>query len=117
MRAEADEIREWDEVERELTVLLKGIAAANLKRKHHLGTNVLKLYNILRITVDVQNSHLRPYFDAMKQAYLRRRKKAGKAEPAERSRRTETAVRSSRIGLGQVSVHYPTTSSALKPAC
>jgi hypothetical protein len=80
MRAEADEIRKWDEVERELTVLLKGIAAANLKRKHHLGTTVLKLYNVLRVTVDFQNRHLRPYFDAMKQAYLRRRKKAGKAE-------------------------------------
>jgi hypothetical protein len=79
MRAQADEIRKWDEVERELTVLLKGIAAANLKRKHHLGSTVLKLYNILRLTVDFQNSHLRPYFDAMKKAYLRRRKKAGKA--------------------------------------
>ena len=78
MRAEADEIRKWDEVERELTVLLKGIAAANLKRKHRLGSTVLKLYNILRVTVDFQNRHLRPYFDAMKQAYLRRRKKAGK---------------------------------------
>jgi hypothetical protein len=83
MRAEADEIRKWDEVERVLTVLLKGIAAANLKRKHHLGSTVLKIYNILRITVDFQNSHLRPYFDAMKQAYLRRRKKAGKAAEAE----------------------------------
>lgn len=83
MRAKADEIRKWDEVERELTVLLKGIAAANLKRKHHLGSTVLKLYNILRVTVDFQNRPLRPYFDAMKQAYLRKRKKAGKttAEP------------------------------------
>jgi len=79
LRDQADAIREWDEVERELTVLLKGIAAANLKRKHRLGTAILKLYRILGSMVRRNDDQLRPYFDDMKRAYLRRRKKTGKA--------------------------------------
>lgn len=81
LRRDADEIGNWDEVERELTVLLKGIAAANLKRKHRLGHAILKIYNVLRYSVDTHNRHLRPYFDDMKRAFLKRRKKPGKAEP------------------------------------
>lgn len=80
LRAEADEIRGWDEVERELIVLAKGIAAANLKAKHRLGMAILNVYNVLRTTIR-QNAHLRPYLDDLKRAYLRRRKKAGKAAP------------------------------------
>lgn len=80
LRGEDAVIREWDEVERELTIVLKGISAANLKRKHHLGKALLKLYDYLRITVKRSERNLRPYFDAMKEAYLRRRKKPAKAE-------------------------------------
>ena len=80
LRREADEIREWDEVERQLTAVLKGIAAANLKRKHRLGSAILKIYNILGLTINlVHNRHLRPYFDDLKRAYLKRRKKARKS--------------------------------------
>jgi hypothetical protein len=80
LRRESDEIREWDEVERQLTAVLKGIAAANLKRKHRLGSAILKIYNILGLTIHMaHNRHLRPYFDDLKRAYLRRRKKAAKA--------------------------------------
>jgi hypothetical protein len=67
-------------VERALIILAKGIGAANLKEKHRLGRAILHVYNVLRITIG-QNSHLRPYLDDMKRAFLRRRKKAGKAEP------------------------------------
>jgi hypothetical protein len=63
LRREADTVRHWDEVERELTVLLKGITVANLKRKHRLGQAVLTIYNVLRHTVDVHDRKLRPYFD------------------------------------------------------
>lgn len=86
MRAEAEEIRQWDEVERELLVLAKGVASANLRRKHRLGSAVLTLYkllgNALRYGFD---GHMRPYFDEMKRAFLRRRKKPAKQDepPAE----------------------------------
>ena len=73
---EAETIREWDEVERELTVLLKGISAANLKRKHRLGSSILKLYSVLGSMIRHNDRHLRPYFDEMKRAYLRKRRKA-----------------------------------------
>lgn len=80
LRGELDTIREWDEVERQLTAVLKGISAANLKRKHRLGSAILKIYSILGLTIDMaHNRHLRPFFDDLKRAYLRRRKKGGKA--------------------------------------
>lgn len=85
LRREADTIRHWDEVERELTFLMKGIAAANLKRKHRLGRAVLTIYNVLRHTVDAHDRDLRPHFDQLKRAYVRRRRKtvdiAPEAEP------------------------------------
>jgi len=80
LRAEEEVIRHWDEVEQEWTVILKGIAAANLKRKHHLGTALLKIYRTLRVTVRGSDRLLRPYFDAMKEAYLKGRKKPAKTK-------------------------------------
>jgi hypothetical protein len=80
LRREAEECRRWDEVERELAVVLKGIAAANLKRKHRLGSALWLIYNILRrVTLTGADRNLRPYFDAMKRAYLKRRKKPATA--------------------------------------
>ncbi|HYK05426.1 MAG TPA: hypothetical protein VE974_26985 [Thermoanaerobaculia bacterium] len=80
LRQEADDIRRWDELERELHVFLKGIASANLKRKHRLGKAILLIYKNLGIWMSF-DSRLRPYYEEMKRAYMKRRKKTKKAEP------------------------------------
>jgi hypothetical protein len=88
LRQEQEEIRHWDQVVRELRALTDGIEAANLKRKHRLGTAILQLYHILgsffRYRTRPEDAYLRPYYDNMKHAYLRtqRFRKAKKEEPA-----------------------------------
>lgn len=82
LRQEANDIRRWDEFERELHVFLKGIAAANLKRKHRLGKAILLIYKNLGIWMDL-DSRLRPYYEEMKRVYMKRRKKAKRDEPKE----------------------------------
>ena len=77
MRELADETRRWDDVERELRVMLKGIGDANRERKHTLGTAVLMLYMVLRRTTKYDLPHMRPYYEEMKTAWLRR-KRGGK---------------------------------------
>lgn len=80
LRDEAEECRRWDEVERELAIVLKGISAANLKRKHRLGKALWQIYNVLSVlTRRGINRNLMPYFEAMKQAYLKKRKKPAKS--------------------------------------
>ncbi len=75
------EIREWDSLEKELTVLLKGISGANRKRRHRLGTAILGLYFGLRLQAnDPANNHLRPYFERMKRSYMKNRKTREKAK-------------------------------------
>jgi hypothetical protein len=74
LRQEQDEIRRWDEVLVEVRAIADGIEAANLKRKHRLGSAILKIYRIL--DVYFRRSHpddvyMRPYFENMKRAYLR----------------------------------------------
>src|SRR5947199_4532261 len=51
----ADELRDeygasgrWTAVEDELTAMLQGVTAANLRRRFHIGTAVLKIYVILK---------------------------------------------------------------------
>ena len=90
LRCEAEEIRRWDRAERKLQALVDGIAAANLKRKHRLGRAILQIYTALRDEMhepDQSTVHLRPYFENMKRAYMKRvkkgRKKGKKEEGAE----------------------------------
>jgi len=86
---EQEVIRRWDEVVRDMRALTDGIEAANVKRKHRLGTAILRIYNLLGIYLDgnrPEDAYMRPYYENMKRAYLRtqqfrRRKK--KEEPAE----------------------------------
>jgi len=86
---EQEEIRRWDEVIRDLRAFTDGIEAANVKRKHRLGTAILQIYRMLGIYLhrpQPEDAYMRPYYDNMKRAYLRtqqfrRRKK--KDEPAE----------------------------------
>ena len=77
----AEDIRRWDEAERELRALLRGVAAANLKRKHRLGKAVLTLYSLLGAVLrkpHPDDVHLRPYYDDMRRAVLAAQKKKGK---------------------------------------
>lgn len=82
LRALADRVRRWDNVERELTTLLKGISGANVKRRHQLGVALLELYSVLgRVTRRPGNERLRPHFEDMRRAYLRRRTSRKKTKP------------------------------------
>jgi hypothetical protein len=89
LREEQEEIRRWDQVVAELRVLTDGIDAANTKRKHHLGAAILLLYRILGASVESPVStiaYMRPYYAAMKRAYLRRRqfrRRKGQEEPGD----------------------------------
>jgi hypothetical protein len=85
MQALDTEIRAWDDVERDLRVLLAGITGANRDRKHRLGKSVLSVYKFLGIELSgprSENTHLRPYFEAMKRAYMKNRRTRGKAAPS-----------------------------------
>ena len=81
LSAEADEIARWDEVVRELEILARGIADSNLKRKNRLGTAILQIYSVLGASVygiEAPFPNLLPYFEAMKIAYQKWRKKSRK---------------------------------------
>jgi hypothetical protein len=81
LRHEADEIRDWDEAESEIRAVLKGISAANRKRRHRLGRDILNLYMILGETIHLESRrHLRPHYEAMQRAYQNRKRKRRKAE-------------------------------------
>lgn len=77
------EIRDLDQMEQVLTVLLRGVAGANRKKKHRRGRAILRIYKylgvMLRGPVGQEHSHLRPYYERMRAAYMKnirpRRKK------------------------------------------
>jgi hypothetical protein len=85
---EQEEIRRWDEVIRDLRAFLDGIEAANVKRKHRLGTAILQIYRMLAVYLNrpqPEDLYMRPYYDNMKRAYMRtqqfrRRKKSDESE-------------------------------------
>ncbi|HEX7151113.1 MAG TPA: hypothetical protein VF618_06460 [Thermoanaerobaculia bacterium] len=88
LREEEAEIRRWDAVVVEFRAITDGIAAANLKRKHRLGTTILDIYyrlgSHLRRHSDPEDVPLRPYYENMKRAYQqsqRPRKRKKKEEP------------------------------------
>lgn len=90
MQREADEVTQWDQVERELAAVVKGIAAANLERRSHLGRTILRIYQQLGATIRhaetmdrKEDLALRPYYDAMRRAWLkgRKRRKPADSEP------------------------------------
>jgi hypothetical protein len=88
LREEQEEIRRWDQVVVELRAITDGIEAANTKRKHHLGTAILLLYQLLGACVErglPRHAYMRPYYENMKRAYLKtrqfRRKKKQEENP------------------------------------
>jgi hypothetical protein len=86
LRQLVDETRRWDDVERELRIVLKGISDANVKRKNELGSAILLIYAILpRLMKRAGTQWLRPYYEEMHAAWKRsrertRRKKEERAE-------------------------------------
>lgn len=89
LREEHEETRRWDEVIREMRAITDGIEAANIKRKHRLGTAILQIYRFLGIFAKrggPEDAYMRPYYENMKRAYLRTRqfrRKTKKEEPPE----------------------------------
>lgn len=78
----SEQIRSDEELERAYTLLIEGIAATNLKRRHKLGRAMLHLYAQLGIVCeDLQGQyrHLLPYYERMKRAYMKNRKTGRKA--------------------------------------
>jgi hypothetical protein len=88
LRQDDEEIRRWDEVVIELRAITDGIEAANLKRKHRLGSAILQIYRILGMILRrsrPDHEYMRPYFENMKRAYQRTQKfskRPKKGEPA-----------------------------------
>ncbi|HEY0158517.1 MAG TPA: hypothetical protein VGF28_14635 [Thermoanaerobaculia bacterium] len=74
LRGEQEEIHRWDQVVVELRALTDGIEAANLKRKHRLGSTILQIYRLLASQFKrgvPHDPYMRPYYENMKRASLR----------------------------------------------
>ena len=80
--AEITESAEWSAVETELKVLLKGVAAANLLRRHRIGLKALQIYGISRQLIrQPEHSDLRPFVEQLQQMNkLGKRKKKDQGE-------------------------------------
>ena len=84
LREEADQTREWDETIRDARALLDGMEAANLSRKHRLGSDILKLYSVIGGLLrhpGPETAYVAPYYEQMRSLYLKRLKKRKKGEP------------------------------------
>jgi hypothetical protein len=92
----AEELREEDELTRrcdhairEVEALLKGMADANLQRKHRVGQAILLLYAALGRAMrhpSAEIALLRPYYEEMQRAY----KKSVKKKPKKKAQDEET---------------------------
>jgi hypothetical protein len=62
-----DDAGRWTAVEEELTSMLRGVSAANLRRRHSVGTAVLRIYAVVRQLVrEKEGQHLLPHLAEMK---------------------------------------------------
>ena len=67
MRLEADEMARWTAVQDELLAMLKGVATANLTRRHRVCLAALQAYSISRQLVrDPEHANLLPHIDEMR---------------------------------------------------
>ncbi len=78
------------ELQREFQRLADGVGAALLKERHDLGNAVLVFYSLLGTDLrspsgSITKRHMRPYYEDMKRAYMKKRKTRRKTapEPAE----------------------------------
>jgi hypothetical protein len=91
MRAEADEAMRWSAVEDELRAMLKGVAAANLTRRHRIGLNALQAYAISRVLVrKPEHADLLPHVAEMKRTNRFGRSRV-KADPELKKKPTTSA--------------------------
>ena len=80
MQQAATEVQQWTVVEDELRAMLKGVAAANLTRRHRIGRAALQAYGVTRMLVrKPDNADLLPHFAEMKRLnrFGRGRSKSG----------------------------------------
>ena len=78
-----DEIVRWAAVEDELRAMLKGVASANLVRRHRLGTVALQTYAISRNLVrQPDHADLLPHVQEMRQLSKHRKKSETTTDPA-----------------------------------
>jgi hypothetical protein len=85
LRLEADEALRWTAVEDELRAMLKGVAAANLTRRHRLGTVALQAYGISRLLVRrPEHADLLPHLAEMKRLNRFGRGKVKVQEPVKK---------------------------------
>ena len=81
LRQNYNTARRWDVTESEFDAILKGLRSTNRKRWYTLGKIILRLYRILRESIDMEGrQHLRPYYEAMQRAYMKRKRKRKSAK-------------------------------------
>ena len=79
LRVQLADLHRWESVESELRALLRGVASANLVRRHRIGIKTLQAYGICRQLIrQPEHMYLIPYVDLMK-----RLNKLGKRKPKE----------------------------------
>jgi len=86
MHQAEDEVARWTAVETELRSMLRGVAAANLVRRHRIGHAALQAYNVSRQLVRQEDhADLLPHVESMSRIprYGRRRVKPPAAPPAD----------------------------------
>jgi hypothetical protein len=77
-----DEIARWAVAESELRSVLRGVAAANLVRRHRMGLAMLQAYNVSRQLVrQEEHANLRPHVQRMTQIRKFGRRRAKPADP------------------------------------
>ncbi|HEX7153565.1 MAG TPA: hypothetical protein VF618_18905 [Thermoanaerobaculia bacterium] len=82
LRGERDDVSRWQDVEAELQMLHRGVAAANLIRRHRLGLTVLQAYQIARQLVRHQrHADLLPLVDNMRRLNRGGRRKSTTTPP------------------------------------
>jgi hypothetical protein len=82
---ERQDAQRWSAVEDELTAMLRGVSAANLKRRHAVGTAVLQIYAVARqLARQKEFHHLLPHIEHMKRVnHIRGRGKKAEAPETE----------------------------------
>lgn len=67
LQTEAETADRWTKVEDELRAMLKGVASANLNRRHHVGQAVLLTYTLSKkLVLSPEHADLLPHVDEMR---------------------------------------------------
>jgi hypothetical protein len=83
LRQENSRLAAWAALEEELAATLKGVASANLIRRHRLGLAALQAYGVTRMLVRKdEHANLLPHFEAMRRANrFGKKRKVGQSPP------------------------------------